>query len=247
MNELRTNKNGPSLQATSYTEVSRMHTSGLSAKGSIVITSTTDDEGASLVAHLMAQRSAENGKKTLLVDLNMKNTYASDLLANDRLAWNLTERAADDNLADLFVQVKGMDHLYILPAPLDSVSIQFLKDGARAGHFFKVLEEQFDNVVVDTTAVDATNRYNADPITLAMAANRTALVLLAARTAKSKVDSTIRQLREAGAHIEGIIVNDRENPSVKEQLLNFTRFLKKITPGLGEWLHYKVLHNEKLD
>lgn len=247
MDELRTKKSTPSLQATSYTEVTRMHASSLASKGSIVITSTTENEGSSLVSYLMAQRSAESGSKTLLVDLNMKNTQISDMLASDRLSWNLSERPNDDNLSDLFVKVKGLEHLYVLPAPLDPVSIHFLKSASRASHFFKTLEEQFDNVVVDTSSIDASNRFNADPITLAMSANRTALVMLAGVTAKRKVESAVRQLREAGAHIEGLIINDRENPSPKEQLLRFTRLLKKIVPGFGEWLHHKVLHNEHLD
>lgn len=235
------------LQATSYTEVARLQTSALGTKGSIVLTSTALGEGCSLVAQLLAQRHAESGKKTLLVDLNLKKPDISETLTKDRLNWNLTDRPKDDKLTDLFIQVEGVSHLYVLPAPLDNTSIQFLNDRTRAEHFMRVLEEQFDYVVVDTSPLEATNRYNADPVILATAAKRCALVLLAKTTAKAKAQRSVRLLREAGARIEGVVVNDKNNPSTKEELLSGIKMLSKIAPGLADWLRYKINHLKELN
>lgn len=236
------------IQPTSYTEVSRIHRGALSTlKGSMVVTAATGGEGTTLLAHLMAQRSAEGGRKTLLIDLNMRNTDLSNRLSPDRSAWNLAGRNFKDGFGDLIYPVAGDDKMFFMPAPLDSASVQFLKDINHAGVFFETLEKEFEHIVVDTTPVGSLNRYNVDPITLSAAARRSVLVMMANRTPKEKVSHAIKQLRESGANIEGMVVNDHENPSLRSQLIAFADFFKPLSPGFTSWMRGKISHSENLD
>lgn len=236
------------IQPTSFTEVSRIHKGALAnLKGSMVVTSTVGGEGATLLSHLMAQRSAEAGRKTLLIDLNMRNTGLSNNLSPDRTAWNLAGRNFAEGFGDLIHPIKGDVNLFFMPAPLDSASVQFLKDMQHAGAFFDELEKQFDHIVVDTTPVSSLNRYNIDPVILSAAARRSVLVMMANRTAKDKVHKAIKQLRESGANIEGMVVNDYENPSLRSQLNAFADFFKPISSGFTQWMRGKIARSENLD
>lgn len=236
------------LQPTSFTEVSRIHRGALSTlKGSMVVTSTTGGEGTTLLSHLMAQRSAEGGRKTLLIDLNMRNTDLSNALSPDRTAWNLGGRNFTEGFGDLIHPIKGCANLFFMPAPLDSASVQFLKDMQHAGAFFEALEKQFDHIVVDTTPVGSLNRYNIDTVTLSAAARRSVLVMMANRTPKEKVYKTIKQLRESGANVEGMVVNDIENPNLRSQLYALADFFKPLSPGFTQWIRQKINKDEALD
>ncbi|MFT7144294.1 MAG: Mrp family chromosome partitioning ATPase [Alphaproteobacteria bacterium] len=238
----------PTIHPTSFAEVSRIHRGALSTlKGSMVVTSSMDGEGTTLLSHLMAQRSAEGGRRTLLIDLNMRNTSLSNDLVPDRMAWNLPGRDFKHSFGDLIHAVDGVENLFFLPAPLDSVSVQFLKDIQHAASFFEALEKEFEHVVVDTTPVGALNRYNIDPVILSAAARRSVLVMMGNRTHKDKILRSIKQLREAGANIEGLVVNDRENPSLKSQLFKFADAFKSIAPGFTNWMREKIIKAGNLD
>jgi Mrp family chromosome partitioning ATPase len=235
------------LRPTSYTEVTRIHRGALSkTKGSIVITSTEAGEGATLTAQLMAMRSAENGEPTLLIDLNMFNADITKEFKLDRNVWSLASRNSDDTLADLITQAPHQENLFVMAAPADESSAELLKDPHRAAHFFNVVERQFNHVVVDTTPILATNRRNADSIILASAARRCALVMMAGVTAKSKVKQAIKSLRESGANIEGVVVNDYKNPSIKDRVQALVNCFMHIAPSFHSWLTYRVQRNKNL-
>tara|TARA_R110000868_G_scaffold218576_2_gene469368 strand:+ start:291293 stop:292090 length:798 start_codon:yes stop_codon:yes gene_type:complete len=236
------------IHPTSFAEVSRIHRGALSTlKGSMVVTSAQEGEGVTLLAHLMAQRSAESGKRTLLIDLNMRNTKLSHDLSPEHMAWNLPGRDFSKGFGDLIHTVKNVEGLFFLPAPLDSMSIQYLKDIQHASAFFDALEKKFDHIIVDTTPVSALNRYNIDPVILSAAARRSLLVMMAKRTSRIKIMQAIKQLREAGANIEGIVVNDKENPSLKTQLFKMADFFKSVAPGFTAWMRQNIIKAGGLD
>jgi Mrp family chromosome partitioning ATPase len=233
------------VQPTSYSEVGRLHASALGTlKGSVVITSTQNAEGSSLLSHLMAQRSAESGTKTLLIDLNMRNMAITESLGLPRRAWRLHERMVNEPLDDLIVESNDVPNLYFLPAPVDEESIRYLKDVNHASQFLAGLERKFSHVVVDTTPVGNVNQYNADPVILAASAKRTVLTVMAAKTPKAKVKAAVKQLREAGAFIEGIVMNDKHNPSLKDEMVKLVNIFSKVSPGLSSWLRYKVMNSD---
>ena len=115
-----------------------------------------------------------------------------------------------------------------------------------AKDFFKALEGEFDQIVVDTTAVSLTNRYNVDPVILGSASSRTVLVMMAGRTQKDRLSKTIKQLREAGANIEGVVVNDVHNPTLKERLFKLVDFFNPVAPGFSVWMRDKINKHEGL-
>lgn len=229
------------LQPTSFTEINRIHRQALSARrGSMVVTSASSGEGVSTFAHIMALRSADNGQRTLLIDLNLRNASLSEAFNAERKIWDLPNRELNQPLNDLVMKVEGVDNLSFMAAPRDDDSVQHLRDVNRAQQFFAALENQFDQIVVDTTPVGALNRQNIDPVLLSAAATRAVVVMMAGVTPRENIKRCIRQLEEAGATIEGLLVNDYRNPSLQEELLAFADKLKRLSPPVGDWLRGKI-------
>lgn len=226
------------LQPTSFTEINRIHRHALdkAKKGSLILTSSSAGEGVTTLAHTMAVRNADNGERTLLVDLNMRDSALSELFGAERNEWKLAERDMETSLLDLCVQVEGVNNLFLLSAPRDDDSVQFLRDAERARKFLENLEKEFDHVVVDTTPVQAFNRYNVDPVLLSTAATKCILVYLAGETSKYKAQKSLEQLKGAGAEVEGMIINDFRNPNLQEELFNLAERLGRVSPSLEGWL-----------
>jgi Mrp family chromosome partitioning ATPase len=235
------------LQPTSYTEINRMHGNALGLlQGSLVVTGSREGEGTSLLAYTMALRSAENGTPTLLIDLNMKNAELSMSLDVERKAWKLGNQGPELSLDKLIEKDKEIKTLSYMAAPLDQESVNWLKDYGHAKRFFDTLSEKYEQVIVDTTPIGLANRSNADPVILASAASRTIMVVLAGNTPRQQVKKAITQLEKSGAHIEGVVMNDWQNPSLKDDLMRLAGDLQKSSPGLASWLRHKVLNSESL-
>ena len=229
------------LRPTSFTEINRIHRQTLSSRnGSLVVTSATMGEGVSTFSHIMALRSADNGQRTLLIDLNLRNSQLSANFNAERKLWDLPKRDKDDPLNDLITPVDNVPNLDFMAAPRDDESVQFLRDVQRAHRFFTILEKQYDQIVVDTTPVGVLNRLNADPVLLAAAATHCAVVLLAGVTPRKLIIDCVHQLEEAGATLGGVLINDYRNPSLKEELLAFTDKLKRFSPTFADWLRQKI-------
>jgi Mrp family chromosome partitioning ATPase len=246
INEKKASQN-TAVSLTSYTEIARIHRNCLAkSKGSLVITSTDHNEGSTLTAQLIARRNAETGKRTLLVDLNV---YKQDITTSEQLTsqmWDLFSRKDNDNFTDIIVPAKGCDNLFILPAPSDDNTIDMLKDPKQATRFFDIIERNFDHVIVDTTPISATNRRNADAVILASAARRCTVVTMAGVTKRQNVKNAVKSLREAGANVEGLIVNDYKNPTAKSQLQAIVNLFVHIAPSFHDWLTYRIQKSTRL-
>lgn len=236
-------KQSTQVKPTNYAEINRVHRGALANyKGTLVVTSSRANEGSSLYAHLMAQRSAECGSKVLLIDFNMRTKALSGVFDVQPSMWNLSGRDAKDKLNDLVQPVSGVKNLSFMSAPTDMGTVLHLKDVHHASDFFKTLEKQFDYIIVDTTPIGLMNRGNVDPVLLSAAAKRTVLVMLAGVTPRRVIGRALAQLKEAGSHVEGIVVNDRDNPSLKMKMMKFVNFVGKFAPGLSDWLRHKIIH-----
>lgn len=231
---------------TSYAEINRMHRISFgNLKGTAIITSAKNGEGTSTFAHTMALKSAEAGKNTLLIDLNMRTMDITRNMELERFDWDLA--SLKTVLPKKLLQTKkSIPNLTILSAPTDVASIEYLKDPQNVEKFFKLAEKQFDHVIVDTTPVGTLNRYNADPVLLAAAARKTILVTMAGVTPKDRIKKALNQLEESGVKTTGIVINDQHNPSQRESLLSFVGGVKKFSPGLHNWLRKKIMAEKSL-
>jgi Mrp family chromosome partitioning ATPase len=223
---------------TDFAEIARLHRAALGGeRGTLVVTCTQPGEGTSTLAYLLARRSAEEGKKTLLIDLNLRHPWLTKTAGAAPHSWNLP---ALDKLEEVLEHTVPLaPHLDLLTAPADPASIRWLCETTQIRFFFDALKN-YDHVVVDTTPLTIANRRNVDPALLASAADRTLFVLLSGVTPAPKVKKALQDLETSGAHLVGIAVNDRASPTARDSILTLARRLHKIAPGLGEWLEHRA-------
>ncbi len=232
-----------SLHPASYTEVARLQQSLLGrGKGTLVVNSSLQGEGSTLVSYLLALKNASAGKKTLFIDLNMRNNFLTTELHLPQQPWNLPKRQKDHSVKDLLITAETQPNLFLLPSPPDSISVNWLNEAKNIRIFLSDLETRFDHIIIDTTPVTAANRQNVDPVLLAAAAWKSVLVVLTGQTNRSKVTLTAAQLQHAGANVVGVIANDAQNPTNKEVLLHLASIFKKISPGFFDWFKYQILN-----
>lgn len=236
------------LNPVEFTETNRLHRAlTRNLHGALVITATAGGEGSSLLTALMALKSAVTGKRTLLVDLNLKNGVLTQAFGAVPADWGLApvkskgRGAGRFAMADVVLKDVAESGLDVLPLPSDKETLDLLATPEGAAALFDGLSSSYEHILVDTTPMTALNRHNVDPVTLAAAAGRTALVVLMARTPVAWVRQAAEQLVASGAHVVGVVANNRKNPSTKALLMEMARTLGHVAPGLATWLRAKVV------
>ncbi|HEX2859579.1 MAG TPA: hypothetical protein VHP58_05240 [Alphaproteobacteria bacterium] len=225
---------GTSVQPASFAEIVRLHrllTRNLN--GSLVLTSAESGEGTSLLAQLLALRSAATTKKVLLVDLNLKSSFLTRANGAKPVAWKLGTKtpAWKDEIIKL-----GDSGVDFLPAPSDAGTLKELHSIAHTRAWLDKADNGYEHVIIDTSAIGAMNRQNADPLALAAAASRVALVVLTGMTTRRRLGTAVPQLNASGANLLGVVANARFDPSHAVLVRQAMGFLNRFAPGLGHWL-----------
>lgn len=236
---------GPTLlDPTAFSEVSRLHrtlTRGL--HGALVTVASQPREGTTLLATLLALKSAASGKRTLLVDLNLRHSGITAAFGLVPRLWGLKPaggRAKAAFQSEAIAVGAGAHGLDILPVPMDQPTLDALNQGRGAAALFDLLSSTYEHIIVDTSPLVAHNRHNADPVLLAAAANRTAMVTLMRRTPAQTVKDAADAFATAGAQLVGMVANNQFNPSPRMLLTGMARGVGRFAPGLAGWIRAKA-------
>ncbi|WP_431268827.1 hypothetical protein [Dankookia sp. P2] len=103
-------------------------------------------------------------------------------------------------------------------------------------------QRDYDLVVLDLAPVLASPAPGEGMGSLSVAANAacTLMVVLAGKTKAEAVKKAQDRLGRAGANLLGIVLNDRENPSLKEELEREVSRIAGFLPGLARRLRSRV-------
>jgi len=175
----------------------------------IVITSPSTGEGKSLTAANLAVTMAQRGRRTLLVDADMRRSVQhrqfevpqapglSDCL--------LSEGESDPSgLLDEVIHPTMLESLFVLPAGRQPPNPAELLDSPQMDRLLEDLRTRFDAVIIDSPPVLAVT----DSAVLAPKTDGVILVVRAEKTEKDAIALAIQQLRQVDAEILGLVVND---------------------------------------
>ena len=231
------------IQETSV-EIDRIH-SQLSDKDirSVAITSANSGEGVSSISLALAQRSLLAGHSTLLVDLNIYHPSIKSAL-------NLCDVTSEPSL------FKQPELVYLentsivvtgISAPTQRAAIMKLRQHGVLEQCIQEWKKSFDRVIIDTSPFNRVNANNITPERVAAACDGCLVIVLAGSTTESMIVSAIDKLNSASAHIIGCVLNDRDNPSLKNELIRETKRLRPHFNWLANHLESWISKNNFLD
>lgn len=168
---------------------------------SIVITSTIPNEGKSTVATYLAEAAAQSGKRTLLVECDMRRRSLAGMLgAHARYGVYAVlsgQASLEQAVVGTTAGMRFLDAEPHVPNPAD------LLQSKRFSQLVKKLEDSYDFVVFDTPPVGTF----VDAAIVGAMADATALVVRENFTKRAEAAAALDQLRKADANVVGVVMN----------------------------------------
>lgn len=171
----------------------------------ILVISSVPNEGKSHIAFYLWKMLAEVGFKTLLMDLDLRNSVLKD---------EMNFRSDEDyqgidyylsGLADLdtVIHQTNIENADILPCTNKLQNPSSLLEDHRFAQMFPVLEERYDYVIVDSPPLIAVS----DGILISKHCDGAILVVRSGETPRALVKNSLNQLKRANCRVLGAVLN----------------------------------------
>lgn len=234
-------------------EIEQIYTQLLSNPcASIAICAAQQGEGVTSLAFALAERNLLAGHSTLVVDLNLFRPALNSLFAVN----NCNRNDATDIAVNPAIHAFGNTQL--VSQPHSEIVLNGILAPNKREHIIQlrqpgVLEEciqewltQFDTVIVDTSPLNRINAQNIPPERVAAACDGALMVVLAGQTSEPEIQHALAKLSKANAQLLGTVLNDRDNPTLKKELLRETRRLPKCLSWFKQRLNKAIINNHLL-
>ncbi|GBF79936.1 exopolysaccharide transport family protein [Aphanothece sacrum] len=177
----------------------------------ILITSITNEEGKSVTAYNLAIASAQAGKRTLLVE--------ADLRSPSKVQWLQITPDPEASIeplryyaarTDAISLVPAIANLYVLPSPGPQRQAAAIIESSELQLLLKDARGRFDMVIVDSPSLSRCN----DALLIESLTDGLLLVTRPGLTRSSLLNEAIDQLSEAEVPVLGAVINGVENLEV---------------------------------
>jgi len=170
----------------------------------ILITSIGHQEGKTVSAYNLGIASARAGKRTLIIELDLRSpSGAASLKVSPNLDANLEPLLYYASLSDCIHLVPDVENLYIIPSPGVLAQSAAIIESSEIRRLMADARERFDLVILDTQPLTSSNdTYLIQPYSDGMI-----LVTRPLYTKEALLGETIDQLVEAELGLLGAIIN----------------------------------------
>ncbi len=173
----------------------------------IGITSSIRSEGKSTTAINLSYVLAENGKKVLLVDADLRIPSIAKKMEMSSSP-GLTDFLIDYESQQLSVfKSKLLDNWYILPSGNLPPNPSELLGSRRMEQIFGILSEKFDYIIVDLPPVNIVS----DALAISNLITGMIVVLREEYTSKRELEACFRQLSLSNVNVLGCVLNSAKN------------------------------------
>ena len=195
---------------------------------SIVLTSSVPNEGKSTVAYNLAQAIASSGKRTLIVECDMRRRSLADMVGARARHGIYAVLSGQVELDEALVATSHRNLFFLdsephIPNPADILSSQ------RFRKLVAQMESDFDYVVIDTPPVGTF----VDAAIIATLADATALVVRERFVKRAELQNAYDQLKKADANVIGVIMNMCEAESSEYYYAYYTKEGKRVRKSEG--------------
>jgi len=208
---------------------------------SLAITSGHPGEGVSSLSVALVQRHLLAGKSALLVDLGGGQTGDQYVLAA-----TLGEGHVSSTEPQLLTNESYSYALLGIPAPISrSASLDWRNPGQLEAHVDAWLT-QFDAVVIDSACFSPSNPGAISAERIVAACEAVLLVVMAGVTTEPDVRHSCQRIQSAGGKLAGCVLNERYNPSLKQEMLRETERLPNFFGRFKSHLMQSIERNRLL-
>ncbi|MDO4501291.1 MAG: polysaccharide biosynthesis tyrosine autokinase [Erysipelotrichaceae bacterium] len=176
----------------------------------ILITSVTPDEGKSSVSFDLARSFADNGKRVLFVDTDIRKSVHITRMAvkttDGSAIKGLTHYLSGQSPIDDVMYSTNVPNLYTIFAGPTSPNVTELLDKKYFSNLIKGARSHFDYVIVDTAPITVT----IDASLIAKECDGAVLVMVPGENKTNVIRRCIKQLKASNIDILGVILNKFE-------------------------------------
>lgn len=195
---------------------------------SIVLTSSVPNEGKSTVAYNLAQAIASSGKRTLIVECDMRRRSLADMIGARARHGIYAVLSGQVELDEALVATSHRNLFFLdsephIPNPADILSSQ------RFRKLVAQMESDFDYVVIDTPPVGTF----VDAAIIAVLADATALVVRERFVKRAELQNAYDQLKKGDANVIGVIMNMCEAESSEYYYAYYNKEGKRVRKSEG--------------
>lgn len=170
---------------------------------SILLTSTVQKEGKSTISSNLAYTMAESGKKTLLIDCDMRKPRVHKMFSIPNVE-GLTNILMGESInSDVIYKMVGADNLYILPSGPIPPNPSELLGSNKMKEFINKLKETFDMIIIDSPPIILVT----DAAIVSTIVDGTILVIEAGETKIDEAQYSKEVLDKLGSKILGVVLN----------------------------------------
>lgn len=170
---------------------------------SIVVTSAHPQEGKTTIAVNIAITMAVSGKKTLLIDTDLRRARVHKIFAMKR-KHGLSEWLVRDKPLDRYVRQTPVENLFLLAAGSVPPNPSELLHSKKFAELLVTIREEYDFVIFDSPPITAVT----DAVIIGKMIDGIVLVARAKKTTRSSMRFVLRELRNIDVNIIGAILND---------------------------------------
>jgi len=168
----------------------------------LLITSPGTGEGKTTTAVNLALVMAQAGRRTLLIDADMRRPRLHSLFGVN-VAPGLSQSIFSKDPIQIEEYKTGIENFYLLPAGKLPTNPAELLGSKRMRDLLSELNSEFDLVIIDTPPVLAAT----DAVLLSTQADATVVVVRAGETKEGEIDYSVKALQDVGAKIIGLVFN----------------------------------------
>lgn len=169
----------------------------------IAVTSCMPDDGKTTVSFQIAVAFAENGKKTLYMDADIRKSIFMQRYNVNGNPKGISHYLSGQAPMKEVIYSTNRDNLHLIPVgkfPSNPTEL-FAKD--RFGILLEQLKQEYDYIIIDTPPLGSV----IDAAVIAKQCDASMLVIAADKTSRTFVKSVISQLRTANPNFLGVVLN----------------------------------------
>jgi capsular exopolysaccharide synthesis family protein len=169
----------------------------------ILITSALPAEGKSAAAMLLAASSASSGKKTVLLDCDLRHQSTSEALRNKRQPGLSELLRGTAELIDVITIDPATTTYAVIPAGSIVPNAADLLMSQRMRDLIAELRGEFDYIVMDTSPLLPV----VDALVLATVADKVLVIVEWGQTSHASISEAFKVLRPEAHRVAGIVLN----------------------------------------